>query len=90
MLTNTIPNDCAPAMVPPPNIHDILAKLEAVLSDTNEQACRIRNFLMAQPMAKAEKEPGGAIDMVSHVTYINETATMLHDKINDIAQILGM
>lgn len=88
MLTNGFSGECTTVM--PPNIHDILMKIDAVLSDTNDQACRIRNFLMSQPMAKAEKEPGGATDMLSHVTDINEKAMALHDKLADISQILGM
>ena len=88
MLTNGIPGECAPVMAP--NIHDILVQLDTVLSETNDQACRICNFLMSQPMAKAEKEPGGAPDMFSHVKDINDKAMALHDKIADIAQILGM
>lgn len=90
MLTNTIPNDCTPVMVQQPNIHDILTHLEAVLSETNEKAWRIRNFLVSQPMAKNEPEPGGATDMISHVTDINEMAIVLQDRITDIAQILGL
>ena len=88
MLTNGIPGECTSAMSP--NIHDILMKLDDVLSATNEQAERICNFLMAQPMAKDEKGPGGAPDMLSHVTDINEKALALHNKIIDISQILGM
>ena len=89
MITNgVIPNECT--TVTAPNIHDILMKLDAVLSDTNEQAWRIRNFLVSQPMEKPEKEPGGAADMLSHVTDIQEKAMALHDKIADITQILGM
>lgn len=88
MLTNGIPGECTAVMEP--NIHDILMKIDAVLSDANEQAYRIRNFLMSQTMT-AEKEPnGGPTDMVSHVTDMNKKALALHDKINDIAQILGM
>lgn len=88
MPINCISGECTAVM--PPNIHDILMKIDAVLSDTNEQADRIRNFLMTQPMAKAEKEPGGATDMLSHVTDINDKAAALHSKIADISQILGM
>lgn len=73
-----------------PNIHDILMKIDVVLSETNDQACRIRNFLMSQPMAKAEKEPGGATDMLSHVTDINDKAMALQDELADISKILGM
>lgn len=88
MLTNGIPGECAPAMAS--NIHDILMKIDTVLSETNEQACRICNFLMTQPMANAEKEPCGASDMLSHVTDINKKAIALNAKIIDISQILGM
>ena len=88
MLTNGIPGECAAVMAP--NIHDILMKIDAVLSETNEQACRISSFLMSRAMPKAEKEPGGATDMLSHVTDINEKAMALHDKLADISQILGM
>ena len=88
MSINCIPGECAAVMAP--NIHDILMKIDAVLSETNEQAYRIHNFLMSHPMAKAEKESGGATDMLSHVTDINEKAMALHDKLADISQILGM
>lgn len=88
MLTNGIPGECTATMAP--NIYDILMKLDAVISETNDQAGRICNFLMTQPMAKAEKEPGGATDMLSHVTDINDKAAALHSKIADISQILGM
>lgn len=88
MLTNGIPSECTATMAP--NIHDILMKIDAVLSETNDQAGRICNFLMTQPTAKAEKEPGGATDMLSHVTDINEKAMALNNKIADITQILGM
>ena len=87
MLTNNSSIECSSIM--PPNIHDILTKIDAVLSEANEQVCRISNFLMSQPMAKAEKEPS-ATDMFSHVTAIHEKAMTLHDKIADISQILGM
>ena len=89
MPIHCISGECA-TTVAAPNIHDILMKLDAVLSDTNEQAERICNFLITQPMAKAEKEPGGPTDMFSHVTVINNKAMTLHDKIADISQILGM
>lgn len=88
MPINCISGECTSTMSP--NIHDILMKIDAVLSDTNEQAERICNFLITQPMAKAEKEPGGVPDMFSHVTDINNKAMALHDKIAEISQILGM
>ncbi len=87
MLTNGIPGECTAVMEP--NIHDILLKVDAVLSDTNEQADRIHNFLRSQPMGPTKEEPG-IIDMFSHVMNISDKAMALHDKINEITQILGM
>ena len=87
MLTNGIPGECT--AVTEPNIHEILLKIDAVLSDTNERADRINNFLRSQPTVPAKEEPG-IIDMFSHVMNISDKAMALFDKINEITQILGI
>lgn len=74
----------------PSNIHDILMKIDAVLSDANEQAQRIRNFLMRQPMVKEPDKDEEVTDMFSHVTDIDKKALALNAEIDDIIAILGM